>query len=257
MTLSELLGIIKLSYKQAEGRQMNIAILCLQSILFLSLPAAVPLVFLIARKEHTGFAMAAVAFSALMAVCLRGTLVRRMFLLSEGFLREGKADSLPAPDMVALLSGELVYLAVVCTVTVFFMLPAVVCLRFGIKYYSLSGDQSGLMLLTSSALLFAAGGIIFAAVVKARLGCAEYLWLKRKCPDMLSALDCSWELTRGSGGDLLRLRLISLLSAPGIPFLCGMNLSHRLLRSKGLPSSEGLRLETFRDVWGEERIELT
>ena len=51
--------------------------------------------------------------------------------------------------------AELVRLAAVWTVRAFMLAPAFVCFRFGARYYSLSADRDGLMLMTAAALLLA------------------------------------------------------------------------------------------------------
>ncbi len=257
MRLLELFGTIKLSYRQAEGRRFAIAVLCLKYIASLAAAAAAFWLFAASDQGRADVALAFCAVAAaLIAVCMRGLMVREMYLLSVGFLREEDVRGLPRPGIPALLSGELAYLAAIATVCVFMLSPAFLCLRFGIQYYSLSADRGGLMLLFASAILLAAGGVIFAAVIRARLGCAEYLWLSGNCSYMLTALDSSWELTRGDCGDMLRLHGLSVFAAPGIACLCEMNYSQRLLRRKGLPSSGSLYIEMICDRSGEQRLEL-
>ena len=257
MRLLELFGTIKLSYRQAEGRRFAIAVLCLKYIA--SLVAVAVAFWLFAASDH-GCAAVALAFctlaAALIAVCMRGLMVREMYLLSERYLRSGEENRIPRPALTALVSGELVYLAVIRTVTVVMLSPAYVCLRYGLTYYSLSADRLGFVLLLSAAALLAAGGLLFDAAIGARLSCAEYLRLSGQCRDMLSALDTSWELSRGGCGDLLRLRFISLPCAPGLSHLCLINYSQRLIRRKGLPSSDGLRVEIVCDAYGEQHLEL-
>ena len=257
MTLSELLGTIKLSYRQAECRRFAIAVLCLKYISSIAVTCVAFWFLLHSRGVRqmavlTAFSVAA----AMIAVYVRGTIATEMYLSSENYLSDGKENRRYLPGIPALLSGELVYLAAVFTVRTVMLFPAYLCLKSGIRYYSLSSDRQGFMLLTASAILLAAGGIIFAAVISARLGCAEYLWLDMQCPDMLSALDCSWQLTYGDAGDILRLRIMSFLLAPGIGRLCEMNYSQRLLRCKGMPATDGLRLELWCDLRGEQHLEL-
>ena len=134
--------------------------------------------------------------------------------------------------------------------------PSFLCFRFGLSYYSLSSDKNGFMLLLAASMLLAAGGMIFASVTAERLSCAEYLWVSGKCSCMTSALNCSWELTRDNGSDALRLALLSFFFGLPISALCKMNLSRKLIRKKGLPSSEGLFLEFSRDQYGELHLEI-
>lgn len=257
LSMLELFGTIKLSYRQAENRRVRIAVLCLKYIASLTAMAAAFGYYIESAEGYVQLAAAACAVVAiLIAVCMRGILLRDMYLLSEGFLRNGTEDDLLRPGIPALLSGELVFLAALSTVIVLMLSPAYICLDFGIKYYSLSADRGGFMLLFFAALLLASGGMIFAIVIRARLGCAEYLRMSGQCPDMLSALDCSWELTRGDCGDILRLSLLSALFAPGIGHLCSMNYSQKLLRSKGMPDSDGLRIEIICNSRGERHLEL-
>lgn len=200
---------------------------------------------------------ACLAVSAfLTAVCMRGILSREMYLLSVGYLTETKDGSIPRPGIPALMSAELVRLAAVWTVRAFMLAPAFVCFRFGARYYSLSADRDGLMLMTAAALLLAAGGVLFSAVIRSGLACAEYLWMHGECRDMLSALDGSWELTRGDCGDMLRLIYLSFFSAPGISGLCVMNFSHHLLLRKGMPPSDGPHLKLVCNGRGEQQIEI-
>ena len=257
LSLLELSGTLHLSYRQAEGRRAAIAFLCLKYMLSLGAVLAAGWLYVVADggRPATTTALCAV-IAALTAVATRGALAREMYLLSAGFLRAHSEGSLPRPDLPVILSGELVLLAVRGVVSVLMMSPAFLCLRSGIRYYSLSADRRGFMLLLAASALLAAGGMIFAAVIRARLGCAEYLWLSGQCPHMLSALDGSWELTCGSGGDMLRLRLLSSFSAPGMSALCAMNFSQYLLRVKGLPDPGGLRVRLVRDFYGEQRLEI-
>lgn len=257
MSVPELFGIIKLSFRQAEGRRVNVAVLCLKYIASVCVAGAMTGLFLLSERTGVRAAlMAACAAGLLLAVSMRGVLLREMYLLSERYLRSGEENRIPRPALTALVSGELVYLAVIRTVTVVMLSPAYVCLRYGLTYYSLSADRLGFVLLLSAAALLAAGGLLFDAAIGARLSCAEYLRLSGQCRDMLSALDTSWELSRGGCGDLLRLRFISLPCAPGLSHLCLINYSQRLIRRKGLPSSDGLRVEIVCDAYGEQHLEL-
>ena len=168
-----------------------------------------------------------------------------------------RATRIPCPGIPATLSFELACLAAAWSVNFVLMSPAYICLRFGIRYYSLSAHRQGFMLLLAAASLLAAGGALFAAVIRSRLSCAEYLWLCGRCKGALSALDCSWYLSEGSCGDLLRLKWLSLLFAPALSHLCAMNFSQKLLRRNGMPSRNALRIELIRDIRGEQFLELT
>ena len=258
MSLPELFGLIKLSYRQAEGRRINTVVLCLKYIASLFLAAAL----LLFSTGSPGFSQraaltAAAAAAGLFAVCMRGILIREMYLTSEGFLRHGCRNPIPCPGIPATLSFELACLAAAWSVNFVLMSPAYICLRFGIRYYSLSAHRQGFMLLLAAASLLAAGGALFAAVIRSRLSCAEYLWLCGRCKGALSALDCSWYLSEGSCGDLLRLKWLSLLFAPALSHLCAMNFSQKLLRRNGMPSRNALRIELIRDIRGEQFLELT
>lgn len=257
MSVLELIGIIKLSYRQAEGRRMKHAVLCLKTILSL---AAFGTFSLICLREsgssiHIPLAVCAAA-TALISVCFRGMIRREAYLLSVGFLHTGGDGRLQAPDILSLLSAELVCLAAKWTVSAVMLSPACICLRFGIRYYSLSADRRGFMLLLAAALLLAAGGAIFAAVTRTRMCCAEYLWMSRECGGMLSAIDCSWELTSGSCGELLRLKCLSLFCGMSIASLCEMNFSKRLMKLNRSRLERGIYMEIISDSRGQQHIEL-
>lgn len=257
MSVLELLGIIRLTFRQAEGRRVKNAVLCLKYI-FLLLATAVTVWLGLHAHGTTAksvFVIGAVA-AALITFLRRGILAREMCLLSESFLRTSEGETIPAPAFPALLSGEIVYLAAKWTVLTAMLTPAFLCLRYGIIYYSLSSDRRNFMLLLASSLLLAASGTIFAAVLSARLSCAEYLWISGRCAGMPSALECSWALTRGSGGEVLRLCFLSFFCGLTVSFLCKVRLSQKLLRQKGLPSPVGLHLEIARDRCGKQRLEI-
>lgn len=257
MSASELTGIIKLSYRQAEGWRFDTAVLCLKYIF--SLAACVAFLLISADTDNEKFKTALIACAATAAILMaaaRGSLLRKAYLISEGFLRcEGESEPV-SPDIPSLISGELAYLSAIWAISAVMLSPAWVCFAYGVKYYSLSSDRILFMLLTAASMLLAAGGLLFSAVIRTNLGCAQYLWIKGHCSNILSALNSSWELTRGSRGDLLRLRLMSAFCGVGISFLCDMNFSRKLLRQKGLPKENGLRAEFVRDRSGELRLEL-
>ena len=257
MSVPEIMGIIRLTYRQAESRRIKNAVLCLKYIFALAVTLACIWFCLTADGTplKTATALCA-AGAALTAVLLRGMLMREMYLLSESFLRTSSDGIVPAPGLIALLWGELAYLSVIWTVFAVMLSPAYFCLRFGIHYYSLSADRRGFMLLLAAAMLLAAGGAIFAAATTARLNCAEYLWLSGKCGGLPSALDSSWELTRGSCGDMLRLKVFSLFCGISVSALCKINFSQKLFRQKGLSSADGLYIELVRDSQGRQHWEL-
>ncbi len=257
MSVLEIWGIVRLTYRQAEGRRIQNAILCLTYLV--ALPVTLGLIWFCLKAHGTNAATALAAGSvaaALFTVYLRGRLVRKMYLLSASFLRTDRDGDIPVPDALALLSGELASLSAVWAVFAVMLSPAYLCLRRGIIYYSLSSDRKGFLLLLAASMLLAAGGAIFALVTSSRLYCAEYLWLSGNCAGMPSALDCSWELTRGSGGDILRLQFLSLFCGISVAALCRLNFSQKLLRQKGLPSAKELHLEITRDRYGEQHLEI-
>ena len=256
MSVLELIGIIKLSYRQAEGQRLKDAVLCLKYIL--SMAAVFAFTWLCLRESGKASILLAVvaAGAALIAVGLRGFIRREAYQMSVGYLRPQENEKLRIPGIPALLSGELVFLATVWTVNAVMMSPAFICLRYGIRYYSLSSDRNCCMLLLAAAFLLTAGGLIFSAVTSARMGCAEYLWFSGQCSDMLFALDCSWELTAGQCGDMLRLRWLSLFCDPLMTPLCEMNYSHRLMKRNETDVPRGIYVEIIRDARGEQFIEL-
>lgn len=251
-----ILGMIKLSYRQAEGRRATTAVLCLKYIVLLALAASVG--FICLRTDdtrETALLIACLVAAAVFAVAVRGMIQREAYTISSEFLRCESDGRLFTPDLPELLGAELAYLAALRTVNVVMLSPSYICLRAGITYYSLSADRRGFMLLLGAAILLAAAGAIFSAVICTRLCAAEYLWISGQCDNMLLALDTSWELTRNSWGCLLRLRAFS-------PF-CGawaslvrMNASSALLSREGLPGSHALCIELMSDDRGEQHIQL-
>lgn len=257
MSALEILGIIRLTYRQAENRRVKSAVLCLKYILSLAATFACVRFCLTADGTalQTAIALCASA-AALIAVLFRGMMLREMYLLSQSFLRISDDGIVPTPGLFPLLFGELAYLSAIWTVFAVMLSPAYFCLRYGIHYYSLSADRRGFMLLLASSMLLTAGGTIFASVTAARLSCAEYLWMSGKCTGMPSALDSSWELTRGSCGDMLMLKSLSLFCGITVSARCKFNLSHKLFRQKGLPSADGPILELVQDSQGEQHWEI-
>ena len=103
MSVPELFGIIKLSFRQAEGRRVNVAVLCLKYIASVCVAGAMTGLFLLSERTGVRAAlMAACAAGLLLAVSMRGVLLREMYLLSERYLRSGEENRIPRPALTAL-----------------------------------------------------------------------------------------------------------------------------------------------------------
>ena len=257
MSVLEIIGIIKLSYRQAEGRRLNVAVLCLKYILSLLLTAAVIILCLLSqRKSETVAFGTAAAASALISVFLRGRIQSEMCMVSSEFLCASQSADWHTPEIPAVVGGELVYIASIWTLFTVLLSPAYICLRFSVSYFSLSADRTGFMLLFAASALLASGGLIFAAVISTRLNCAEYLFFSGQCGTMPEAMTGSSELTGDSCGDLLRMRLLTFFCGTAICSLCHMNMASRLIREKGFPSQKELYINIVSDGHGEKHFEL-
>ena len=247
-------GILKMTFRQvrqAEGRRLKAVALCLLYFLALGLAVLSPALF------HARFAgLNGALFAALLiaAVCVKGFLSREAFALSQAYLNDRK-ELLPLPPLAAAVAGELTDAAFLLTADLLLLAPSALCLRTGIGYYSLSADRRGLMLLLAASLLLAAAGFLFSRVVRCRISCAAFLRLHGGRGG-LPAIDASWELTRGDGGQMLRLSLAAALCGPFLSALCMANASGILLRRKGDLSPRGLKVGLIRDARGELSVEL-
>lgn len=250
-------GMIQLSFRQAEGRRFRGAVLCLKYLASLALALAA--VFLWIKAEgtpaRTGYAALSAAASVA-AVFGRGAVIRAAYLASSRYLRVGGSQTASADGFLRLLCGEAAYLAACAAVTAAALSPSYICLRAGIRYYRLSSERGHFMLLLAASLLLAAGGMIFACVIRTRLGCAEYLWLSGRTNSMLDALDASWELTRGNSGDFIRLRFLSFFFGASVSALCRMNYTEHLLRNASTPSEKEIYVELVCNPQGEQHLEL-
>lgn len=252
-------GIIKLSHIQAEGRRGKIAVLCLKYILSLAVTAVfIAMIFLrnSPNPDVLPLLTVCVVLTAVLAAGLRGTLHREMYRISEEYLRCDDDGAIPLPSASQLLGGELACIAAGFTVMAIMLAPSYICLRTGIEYYALSSERRVFMLMLASAICLLLGGVIFAAVVNARLYCAEYLWLRGECSNMLSALDRSWEITRDEWGDILRLKLTTPFCGCALSALNKMNASQSILRRNANHSTCELHIGILSDSNGEQRIEL-
>lgn len=252
-----MIGILKLSTSQAECRHAKNAVLCLKYIVMLSLTA-----LLAATAVQSG----SHALKAVLTVCavlgavitagLRGSLHCQMYRISEGYLRCPEDGEVMLPSFIQLMTSQLVYAAAVWTVNAVMLSPSYLCLRAGIQYYSLSSERTVFMLMLGAALCLAAGGAIFAAVIRARLTCAQYLWFCGECAGMLSAIDRSWELTQPFWGELLRLAIASRFCGAALGSLNTMNASQTVLRQSHPYSDSELEIDIFSDTAGEQHIDL-
>jgi hypothetical protein len=240
-------GMLKLSFRQAEGRRLKAAVLCLVYFFALGLMFFSPALFP---------ALGGAVFAALLiaAVCVKGVLVREAFALSQGFLNE-RREELPLPPLPAAVAGELNDAAFLLSSDVLMLVPSALCLRTGVGYYSLSSDRRGLMLLLAACLLLASAGFLFSRVIKCRVSCASFLRLSGRRGGV-TAIDASWELTRDDGGRLLRLSLVSAFFGPFMSALCMANAAAALCRVKGDIPPRALKVGLVRNTRGELSVEL-
>lgn len=251
-------GMIKLSYRQAESSPIHSAALCLKYITSMGVSAAA---FVLWLRNHDGGESAAFlgcsAVAVLTAVYFRISFLQQMYEMTAQYLHTEREFSSVKPNVVQLFGFGTALLAVKCVVWLVMLLPAAFCLYTGIVSYALSGEREQLLLMLNAALCLAAGGSIFAAILLARLGCAEYLFFSGKCGSVFSALDDSWLITQGEGGQMLLMNGLPRLCGMRLSALCRLNMAEKLTQNyldKGIPSE--ISFELRRDSLGEQRIEL-
>lgn len=251
-------GMIKLSYRQAESSPINSAALCLKYITAIGVAAAA---FVLWLRNHRGSESVAYlgcsAVATLATVYFRTSFVQQMYEMTARYLHTEREISAVKPNVVQLFGFGTALLAVKSVVWLVMLLPAAFCLHTGMISYSLSGEREQLLLMLNAALCLVAGGSIFAAIILARLGCAEYLFFSGQCGSVLSALDDSWLITRGEGGQMLLMNGLPRLCGLRLSALCRLNMAEKLTLNylgNGVPSE--LSFELRRDSLGEQRIEL-
>lgn len=251
-------GMIKLSYCQAESSSINAAALCLKYITAIGVSVAVFVMWLRNHDDNEGAALLGCsAVAVLTAVYLRASFMQKMYEISSHYLRTEGEISPIKPNFAQLFGFGMALLAVKCVVWLVMLLPAAFCLRTGAVSYSLSGEREQFMLMLNAALCLAASGVIFASIVLARFGCAEYLFFSGECESVFSALDCSWLITRGAGGDMLTIRLLPSLHGVHIAALSRLNLAEKLAGEYvGRSASKELYVVLLPDGRGEQRFDL-
>ncbi len=244
-------GIIRLSIRQAEGRRCRIAAFCLLYLLSLAgtLLAAVGS----ARMAR----MVPIAAAGLpVSAALRGVLTRELYLLASRYLAPGGNGGGGKPSVFFAAAGEAGMAALRLAADAALLVPAWVTFRAGVRYYSLSGDRNGFLLLLAASMLLGGAGLLFALLLRCRLSCAVFLRLSGNCPGTAAAIDGSWELTRGRCADLLRLRLLTLPGGPGLRELAVMNAASALLRAHGTPKPRSVRVGLVPGARGGLEVEL-
>lgn len=252
-------GMIKLSYRQAESSPGNAAALCLKYIIAGGVAAAAFVLWLRNRDSgESAVSLGCSAVAALTAVYFRTSFVQRMYEITAQYLHTERESFSIKPNFAQICGFGTALLAVKCLIWFLLLLPAAFCLHIGMVSYSLSGEREQLLLMLNAALCLAAGGSLFAAIILARFGCAEYLFFSGQCGSVFAALDDSWLITRGEGDQML-------LMMNGLPRLCGLrlsalcrlNMAEKLTRDyfdKHVPSEFSITLR--RDSLGEQRLEL-
>ena len=251
-------GMIKLSYRQAESAPSNAAALCLKYIIAVGVAAAAFVLWLRNRDGGESAAyLGCSAVAALTAVYFRTSFVQRMYEMTAQYLHTDGECFHGKPNVIQLFGFGTALLAVKCMVWLLLLLPAAFCLHIGMVSYSLSGEREQLLLMLNAALCLAAGGSLFAAIILARFGCAEYLFFSGQCGSVFAALDDSWLITRGEGGQMLLMSGLPNLCGMRLSALCRLNMAEKLTRNyldKGVPSEFSITLR--RDSLGEQRLEL-
>lgn len=251
-------GMIKLSYRQAESSSIHSSALCLKTITAAAVSAAIFVMWL--RNPHgtEGAALLVCsAAAALMAVYFHTAFMQEMYEIAARYLRTEQECFHVKPNFVQLFGFGIAWLAVKCIVWSVMLLPAAFFLHTGAVSYSLSGEREQFMLMVIAALCLTVCGMIFAAILLARLGCVEYLFFSGECNSIFSALDCSWLITRGESGEMFLINWLPRLCGMRLSALSRLNIAEKLTRQyvHNFTPSE-LYFELKRDSFGEQRIEL-
>lgn len=253
-----LLGTIKLSYRQAEGRHVEIAALCLKYVISAAAAAAIFVLWVRNHGAPRNWLMLACAGAAgIFAIYFRTALHEGMYLFSRDYLRLSDEAATAVKGRFRLLCWGTAYTAAIASVWMLLLLPSAMCFRSGAISYALSGSREQFMMAIIASFGFLGAGVLFAVVVCARLGCAEYLFFSGECDSVLSALDCSWMITREGGGELLVLTGMSAFCGIGMAALCRQNFAEKLARQYALQAVPAeLVLGWRRGDGGEQRVEL-
>lgn len=225
-------GIIKLSRHQAEGRRSEFAPLCLKYIMCIISAAAAFAVWLKNYNTAYGYMLiAAAAVIFLLSIYLRTLLDYRIYHMSASYLKRASDNEHAEPTGVQLFGFGIMLLSVKAVVILLLISPAVLCFKFGMHHFALSGERGQFMLMLGASLCLLLSGIIFAAIVPARFNCAEYLFFSGQCDSVFSALESSWIITRGSCGESLILQSRLILCGMILSTLSKINLSARLIKN--------------------------
>lgn len=251
-------GMIKLSYCQAESSNVNSVALCLRYITIAAVSVAAFVMWMRNYSDRESLPLLVCsALGVLTALYFRTSFMQKMYETSASYLHSAHDISHIKPNPVQMFGFGSVLLAVKCSVWLVMLFPAAFFLRTGAVSYSLSGEREQFLLMINAALCMTISGAVFAMIIISRFGCAEYLFFSGECDSVFSALDCSWIITRGEGGDMLIIHLLPMLFGMHISALSRLNLSKKLAKEYAdRKAPEELYVELVKDGRGEQRLDL-
>lgn len=226
--MGTLRGYIRLANRQAEGRRMEIAALCLSYWAVAAICAGLTVWRLhIPDGALRPLTAAGAVIAGVCAVCLRTVMRYRVFRVGDDYLRMKRRGV--CPGRVPLLGFGAGYAAAVCSAVLLCVTPAFCCFAAGAHYYIRSGRRGLTLLLVGASALLLAGGVVAAAVVAARWSCAEYFFFSGRCGGTAAALDASWTATREEAGRMLLLAGLAAVCGWGVASLSGFAFARRLV----------------------------
>ncbi len=224
-------GIIKLSRHQAVGRRSDFAALCLKYIICIIAVATAGATWIKNYNNAYGYVLiGATAVLFLLSIHLRTLLNYRIYRISAEYLKRKNENEYIEPTGVQLFGFGITLLSVKAVIMLLLLSPAVLCFRFGLHSYSLSGDRGQFMLMLGATFGLLLSGCIFCIIIPARFECADYLFFCGKCTSVFSALENSWIIMRGSSDKSVILNSRLILRGIILPPLCRINLAAKIIK---------------------------